>query len=147
MKEIEKQLRMDAARIAVTAPAAFKERLAKAMVNTRQPRGKVRDQGRWAPAFFAPGLAGRLAAGVAIGLTAALALLAWSNISDEQDDSRLMVASVVPEHSYTGRIEQLNRVMDSRGAPEAELRSELQRLNSDWQRIRTSVRDQIDPKL
>lgn len=90
----------------------------------------------------------KLAGGLALGLIFAIAIafIALPGLT-ERDVPVAMVAGTVPAAGYQDPVARFTHAMDMQSAPEAELENELQRLSSDWQRIQSRVRNQIDPNL
>ncbi|NNC54398.1 MAG: hypothetical protein HKO07_01610 [Pseudomonadales bacterium] len=139
MKNIDRQLQADATRIEVAVPSELSQRLSNAIAGV--DRNTASDG---ASATRRVPLWGLQLAGSA-GLV--VALVVWLAFATNRPDHQPVIASASPTASYQYPVTQLSQVMHQQGAPEAELHNELQRLNADWQRIQSRVRNQIDPLL
>ncbi len=142
MNNVEKQLQSAAARIEASVSPELRQRLDSAIDNVAAKTTGGRIAGRRHFEFWNP----RLAGGFALGAAIIIAVLAWPMATDGPE--RVVVLASAPvAPDYQDPVARFSQVMDVQVAPEAELENELQRLNSDWQRIRSRVRQQIDPML
>ena len=140
MNGIERELRSAADRIKTDLPPGLHQRLIGALAEARQ-EVQGTDLARFG-ALWRP----RLAAGLALAASIVAAVVAWPML-DRSPAPATNIAVVSVPVSYGDPVTRLSRVIDDQGVQEARLEEELQRLNSDWQRIRSQVREQIDPLL
>ncbi len=137
MKSIDQQLQDDSRRIRAQVPPALANRLHNTLAST--------EPGNLTPTLF-PGRWPRVAAGLALGIMAAVVILMWGG-RNEPGKSVPTVAVIAETGSDAAARVGLGFLGVDSQAPEAELQVELQRLASDWQRIRSGVRKQFDPIL
>lgn len=142
MKDIEKQLRSAAARIEVKVPQGFSERLAGRIESVSGKDSAAGAPSRWSLMMAGP----RLAGGMAFGFAVLVAVLAWPVLTSDRDAEPLMTRVAIAD-AEQDQFARFSAAMEFRAVPEAQLEEELRRLNSDWRRIRSGVRSQVDPLL
>lgn len=138
MKTIEHRLQADAARIRVQTPAAVKQRMHRALARAGRQEPAPRRASWLTPGF---------ATAVAMSFVLAVVALVWLKQPEESAPAVPVIASGAPLDNHQDPMARITQVMAARESPEAELQAELAHLNADWQRIRTRVRDQLDPLL
>ena len=134
MRNLEQQLHEHASRIEAEVAPQLEARLRRAVARSKQK----------SPAPMPPRMVPRFAAGLAAGVVLAVAVFAVLQNRNAPEDPAVLASNAEPRIATIAR---LNDAMEFQRAPEAELEAELVRLNADWQRIRSRVRDQIDPLL
>lgn len=133
MNRLEQQLQAHAERIEATVTPELAARLKRAVARSRPDNAR--------PKPMLP----RLATGVAMG--ALMVGVAWVVLQNsERDQAPVAVTASLSPASMPG-LSRLGNAVELQRAPEADLEAELTRLNADWQRIQSRVRDQIDPLL
>ena len=133
MNNLEQQLQQHAGRIEAEVAPELEARLRRAVARTKHRNSAAQS----------PRLVPRFAAGLA-AVVLAVAVFAVLQNRDQPDPALVVASNAEPDIPVFAR---LGEGVDLQRAPEAELEAELVRLNADWQRIRSRVRDQIDPLL
>lgn len=140
MKDIDQALRTAAADIDPELTPALRRRLAAALARAEQRTKRMDSKrvGRPAMPKFAFGFVLATAAVVTV-------LLVWPPA--QRAPKPVVGVMTATTASYSGPVSRLSRVIDSQDTPEARLEEEFRRLNADWRRIQSGVRDQLQPLL
>ena len=136
MNSIDQKLREDAQRIEASAPESLKLHLRRSVTGNYHEDSAVRSG-----IFFQP----QFVTGMAMGLMLLVAGLVWLNQANSPMSPTVAKTSGLA--GFEDPVARMAQAMNQQVTHEAVLHDELNRLNSDWQKIRTRVRDQIDPLL
>lgn len=137
MNSIEDRLRSDAAKISAKAPTSLLLHLQR-KINPDMQRSQAK-----------PVRLNRTPPVLALAASLAVAALAVTWVARVPSPSQVQpeVASEASLLAYQGTVMRLSRVMEKRPPTEAKLNAEMQHLNADLRRIRSHVRNQLDPLL